>query len=220
MAQLLNSICGHKFQLDKLLNAKKNKHLPHALLFSGPAGVGKKKVALALAQTLLCEKEYPACGKCDDCVNVEWENSQHILFIQPDGLYIKLESVRQISKFLSLQSFAPARIIIIDSADQMNLPSANSLLKILEEPPQDVYFILISSHLSALPVTIRSRVQTLRFLPLKPVELNAVIEMNQVAKKEKEKKGDKIGKRKKDDRRILIPFGRSMDDTGFPWQYG
>ena len=196
MAQLLNSICGHKFQLDKLLNAKKNKHLPHALLFSGPAGIGKKRVALALAQTLLCEKEYPACGKCDDCVNVELENSQHILFIQPDGLYIKLESVRQISKFLSLQSFAPARIIIIDSADQMNLSSANSLLKILEEPPQDVYFILISSHLSALPVTIRSRVQTLRFLPLKPVELNAVIEMNQVAKKEKEKKRDKIGKKK------------------------
>ena len=192
MAQLLNNICGHQSQLKKLLDAKKNKHLPHALLFTGPSGIGRKKVAWALAQSLLCEKQHPACGECASCISVEQEKNQNILIIQPDGLYIKVNSIRPISRFLSLQSFAPARVIIIDSAHQMNLQAANSLLKVLEEPPKDVYFILISSHLSALPITIRSRVQTLRFLPLNARDLHATIKIKQ--KEELEKAQDGEGK--------------------------
>ncbi|MYE07483.1 MAG: DNA polymerase III subunit, partial [Oligoflexia bacterium] len=206
MAQLLNHICGHQLPLIKLLKAKQDRHLPHALLFSGPAGIGKKKVALALAQTLLCEKSYPACGECDDCINTEYENSQHVLFIQPDGLYIKSESIRQISKFISLQSFAPARVIIIDPADRMNLSSANSLLKILEEPPPNVYFILISSHLSALPVTIRSRVQILRFQPLKMEDLYTIIERNQKEKLEQKEPGKKKKDKKNEKGTLFSPL--------------
>ena len=178
MAQLLNNIYGHQPRLKTLLNAKKNKRLPHALLFAGPSGIGRKKAAWALAQSLLCEKQHPACGECSSCINVEQEKSQHILFIQPEGLYIKVESIRPISRFLALQSFAPARVIIIDSAHQMNPQAANSLLKILEEPPENVYFILISSHLSALPVTIRSRVQILRFLPLSEKDLRMTMKVS------------------------------------------
>ena len=186
MAQILKNIRGHRPQLETLLNAKKNERLAHALLFTGLCGIGRREVALALAQTLLCEKRHPACGECSSCISVERENSQHILCIQPDGLYIKVDAIRQISRFLSLQSFAPARIIIIDSAHQMNLQAANSLLKILEEPPNHVYFILISSHLSALPVTIRSRVQTLRFLPLKPADMRITVQMSRKKKKIKQ----------------------------------
>ena len=179
MAQILKNIYGHKPQLKKLLKAKRDNHLPHALLFAGPSGIGRKKAAWALAQTLLCKEQDPACGECVSCISVEREKNQHILFIHPDGLYIKVDSIRQVSQFLSLQSFAPARIIIIDSAHQMNLQAANSLLKILEEPPLNVYFILISSHLLALPVTIRSRVQIMRFLPLKPEDLYNVVKASQ-----------------------------------------
>ncbi|MDE0119060.1 MAG: hypothetical protein OXM55_03525 [Bdellovibrionales bacterium] len=191
MASSLKHIYGHQVLLSKLLKANKDRHLPHALLFSGPDGIGKKKVALALVQTLLCEKSYPACGECDDCINVEQENSHHILLVQPDGLYIKSEAIRQISKFVSLQSFAPARAIIIDPADRMNLSSANSLLKILEEPPLHVYFILISSHLLALPVTIRSRVQILRFQPLNSEDLYTIVKKEQRENKELKESGKK-----------------------------
>ena len=187
MAQLLKNIYGHGSRLSALLQAQQDKHLPHALLFSGPSGIGKKKTALALAQVLLCEKEKTACGRCPSCIGVEQETSQDMLFIQPEGLYIKLESIRQISRFLSLQSFAPARVIIIDSAHQMNLQSANSLLKILEEPPTDVYFILISSHLSALPVTVRSRVQILRFAPLQLADLHIIMKMSRTKAKKLKK---------------------------------
>ena len=64
MAQLLKDIRGHQASLKRLLSAGKNNHLPHALLFTGPSGIGKEKAAWALAQNLLCEKQSPACGEC------------------------------------------------------------------------------------------------------------------------------------------------------------
>ena len=171
MAKILKSIRGHNWLLQKLLRAKQNKHLPHALLFAGPSGIGRKKTAYALAQNLLCTKSFPACGSCPTCLKVENQTSEHILLIQPENLYIKIETIRYILKFLYLQSFASSRIIIIDSAHQMNISAANNLLKILEEPPPNVYFILISSHISALPITIRSRLQVFRFAPLKKQDM-------------------------------------------------
>ena len=85
-----------------------------------------------------------------------------------------MDSIQKISRFISLQSLAPARVIIMDSAHCMNLTSANSFLKILEEPPNKVYFFLISSSMSALPVTIRSRTQIVRFAPLLPESIRSI----------------------------------------------
>ncbi len=167
MAQLLKSIYGQKAGFDQLLSAKKKGRLAHALLFAGPSGIGKKKSAWAFAQILLCKNSNLACGKCSSCLKVENQKSENILFIEPESLNIKVESIRYILDFLSLQSESPARVIMIDSAHQMNRQASNSLLKILEEPPENVYFILISSNLSGLTSTILSRVQVLRFLPLK-----------------------------------------------------
>lgn len=192
MAQLLENICGHQIPLKKLLSAKKSNHLPHALLFTGPSGIGKEKVAWALAQSLLCEKQCPACGECAACLKVEHKNNLDVLYIEPDGLYIKVDTIRHITHFVSLQSFSPARVVIIASAHLMNLQAANSLLKVLEEPPENIYFILISSHLSALPVTIRSRVQTLRFLPLNVEELKEEIILKENSQKKEKGKNKEI----------------------------
>ena len=181
MAQLLKKIFGHEAQIKKLLTAQKSGHLPHALLFVGPSGVGRKRVAWALAQTLLCKEEELACGNCVDCLQVEKEINTNILFIEPEGLSIKVEAIRPLFRFLSLQSSSLARVVIMDSAHQMNPQAAGSLLKILEEPPSDTYFILISNHLSSLPITIRSRVQALRFSPLNLQDLQAVLEQNQMS---------------------------------------
>ena len=190
MGILLNNIYGHKQELKRLLNAIKSQRLPHALLFTGPEGIGKKKVAFALAQHLLCEAHThvlpSACGQCLSCVTVENQNNPHIMFISPKGLYIKVDTIREIGRFLSLQSLSPARVVIIDSAHQMNLSSANSFLKILEEPPNNVYFILISSSVSSLPVTIRSRTQILRFSPLSPKDTYSVLNQIKVASVEEE----------------------------------
>ena len=166
MGQLFKNIIGQKSQWERLLKAKENKRLPHALLFTGLSGLGQNQVAWALAQVLLCKESNIACGKCFNCLKIEEKKSEHIFYIEPESLFIKVESVRAVLSFLSLQSLAPARVVIIDSAHKMNRQASNSLLKTLEEPPLNVYFILISSHLSALPLTIRSRTQVVRFSPL------------------------------------------------------
>ncbi len=171
MAQLFKSIIGQKSQWERLLKAKENKRLPHALLLTGSSGLGQNQMAWALAQVLLCKEENTACGECSYCLKTEEKKSEHILFIEPESLFIKVESIRTVLNFLSLQSLAPARVVIIDSAHKMNRQASNSLLKILEEPPSNVYFILISSHLFALPLTIRSRTQILRFSPLEASDM-------------------------------------------------
>ena len=171
MAQLFQDIIGQKSQWARLLKAKENKRLPHALLFTGPSGLGQNQMAWALAQVLLCRELDTACGKCSHCLKIEEKKTEHVLFIEPESLFIKVESVRTVLNFLSLQSLAPARVVIIDSAHKMNRQASNSLLKILEEPPSNVYFILISPHLSALPLTIRSRTQIVRFSPLEASDM-------------------------------------------------
>ena len=168
MAQLFKNVQDRqKFVWDSLLQAKHNHKLSHALLFSGEEGLKQKDLAWAWAQVLICKKTELACGKCVDCLRAANKQSEHILFIEPEPLVIKVQAVRDILRFVSLQSFSPARFIIIDSAHKMNPQAVGSLLKILEEPPPKVYFILISPDLSALPDTIRSRLQILRFSSLK-----------------------------------------------------
>ena len=166
MSILMTNIKGHDSLQKHFNRALKNNHLPHALLFIGPSGVGKQKVAWALAQNLLCKEGVLACGQCFSCLQVEKEESENILFIDPDSLKIKLEDVRPITPFLSLQTDSPAKIVIINNSERLNKQSVNSLLKIIEEPPQKSFFIFVSSALASLPITLRSRLQIIRFNPL------------------------------------------------------
>lgn len=158
-------IKGHneiKKQLDQAL--KKNR-LAHALLFSGPSGVGKREMAWALAQSLLCGQEEP-CGKCYDCLSTSKKQSANVLCVTHETLQIRLQDLKEIQPFLSLQSFAKAKVVLMDSAEKLNLQASNHLLKIIEEPPPKSFFFLISSAPSRLPLTLRSRIQNLRFQAL------------------------------------------------------
>ena len=162
---IIDQIKGHepiKFQLQQALTKDR---LPHALLFSGPSGIGKKKMAWALAQNLLCQ-EGNSCGKCYNCLSVSKEHNESVLCITHETLQIRLQDVKAIPPFLSLQSFSKAKIVLIDSAEKLNLQAANFLLKIIEEPPPKSFFFFISSRPSKLPITIRSRIQNLRFQSL------------------------------------------------------
>lgn len=166
MAYLGQGIKGHEKIHQRLITAIQKQNFPHALFFSGPSGVGKKKMAWAMAQSLLCDKSSPACGECFSCQRVEKEESESVLFISPKTLQIKIDEVRGITGFLALQTLARAKIVIVDEADRLNLQAANSLLKIVEEPPLKSFFFFISSSPSRLPVTLRSRLQTVRFKKL------------------------------------------------------
>ncbi len=144
--------------------------LPHALLFCGRAGAGKRLFAEALAARLLCLQvtgDGLACGRCRGCRLREADNHPDIFRLQPppDKQEIKIDQVRSlIDDLASTAQQGGYRIVIIDPAERLNVSAANSLLKILEEPGERLLFCLLSSRPMALPATVRSRCQRLSFV--------------------------------------------------------
>lgn len=167
MARLIESILGHKDQIAKLLFLREKNRFPPSLAFIGPNGVGKKRVALAMAQTLVCETSTQACGQCGPCVRIAKQQSESLFVVEPDKESakpsIKVDSIRAMLDGLSLSAAGKARIVIIDSAQTMNDQAANALLKNLEEPTEGVHFVLIANEIQQLLPTIQSRVQVMRF---------------------------------------------------------
>lgn len=171
-------IVGHQKSITKLSEALEKNRLPHAMLFVGPESIGKKKVAFALAQRLLCENppahSFKACEVCPSCIRVAKNQSENVMYIEPDGQNIKIDQTRDVMQFLSLANFNRNRVIIIDQAHMMNPQAANSLLKTLEEPSQNVFFILVAPEADAVMSTIRSRSHTIRFSALTSDELKVL----------------------------------------------
>lgn len=183
MSILWNHIIGHKEQISFIQTAFKKRRLAQVFLLSGTSGIGKKLFALSMSQSLICKKSrslsnFLPCGQCLECLRVEEMKSEHLFFIQPEGeKEIKRKDVLKIFDFLSLKSrFSLPRIVLMDQAHKMNLSSANILLKILEEPPENGFLFLITDSFFKILSTIRSRAQGLRFRNLYPDEMNQIVQ--------------------------------------------
>ncbi len=166
MARLLDSVLGHKNQIQNLLQSYEGDHLPQTFLFVGPSGIGKKQVALGLAQALLCETSKTACGQCPSCLRVAKSSHESLRLVLPEKNLIKIEQTRSVLDFLSLRSISKNRVVLIDEAETMNPQAANSLLKILEEPFPGTYFFMTAPSPTHVLSTLRSRSQIIRFQPL------------------------------------------------------
>lgn len=142
---------------------------PHALLFSGIVGLGKRMFAERLIHFLLCKAagvDGSPCGDCRSCMLLAAGSHPDFFCVTPDevGKPIKVDQVRELNAFLNHTSqFGGLKTVLIDPADRMNSNAANSLLKTLEEPPGDSLLILISAHPAKLPATIRSRCEEIKF---------------------------------------------------------
>lgn len=148
--------------------ARQFEQLPHALLLQGRPGLGKHDFAVQLAQVLLCEQsqEGTACGKCHGChlFSVGTHPDLSCIGLVEDARNITVDQIRALGDFLSLRPHTATRkVVIISPADAMNLNAANSLLKLLEEPPLGSMLLLATSHPAHLPATIRSRCSRLLF---------------------------------------------------------
>ncbi|OGT22606.1 MAG: DNA polymerase III subunit delta' [Gammaproteobacteria bacterium RIFCSPHIGHO2_02_FULL_42_13] len=163
-------------QWEQLQQCKNNNRLPHALLLVGPAGVGKTDFAKVFAQSLLCEgKTNKPCGTCRHCSLLNANNHPDYFDIKPDetSRVIKIDQIRQLIEAVSKTAHvSDAQIVLVNPADMLNRNAANALLKTLEEPEGNVYIILVTNRLSALPATIRSRCQLVKF-PLPNASLAA-----------------------------------------------
>ncbi|MCL6554431.1 MAG: DNA polymerase III subunit delta' [Firmicutes bacterium] len=159
----------------------------HAYLIVGPAGVGRRTVALAFAQYLNCQQaDGDACGQCRSCRKVAGGHHPDVRILDvARGLYIEAPGkefkgkdipVDQIRALRREASFAPYegkwKVFIVADAERMNQHAANSLLKILEEPPARVVFLLVAESTVALLPTIVSRCQLIRcsYLPTEAIE--------------------------------------------------
>lgn len=167
MARLIDAIQGHALIWSRLEQAVNGDHLPHALAFTGPIGVGKRALAFALAQRLLCQADAKPCGACGACKRVASGQSESVYVLEPQGASpIKLEAAHGVLEFLSLRRLSSARVIIVDDAQKFNPQAANALLKVVEEPPPGTHFIFIVPEISQLLPTLRSRAQVVRFASL------------------------------------------------------
>jgi DNA polymerase-3 subunit delta' len=144
--------------------------LPHALLVTGPQGLGKRPLVDALVRAALCESravDGHACGGCRACqllaAGSHPDRVQITFELRDDGkprTEITVDQIRQMGQRLSLSSqFGGLQIAVVDPADAMNASAANALLKTLEEPASNTVIILVANRASRLPATIRSRCQ-------------------------------------------------------------
>ena len=161
-------------QIDQLISAGR---LPHAMFLHGNQGLGKTDFARSLAASVLCkqpDENHHACGICSSCQLLQAGTHPDYHYLKPTSLKnskskkpalsIRIEAIRDLCETLNQTSqFSGYRVAILEQADQMTLAAANSLLKTLEEPGQGVLMLLVSARAQRLPITIRSRCQSLRF---------------------------------------------------------
>lgn len=163
------NIAGHDAVVTMLKNMLETGKVPHALLFSGPAGIGKMPAARVFAAGLLCSGPAAGkpCGECSDCAQAARQSHPDLVVLAGDGGSIKIEQIRALQHEAA---FAPyngrRRVFIVEDAGRLTAQAANSLLKILEEPAPGTVFVLTATSGHALLPTIVSRCRVLSFRPL------------------------------------------------------
>ena len=164
------------WQADTLRDALRGRATwPHALLITGAAGIGKRRLAMEFAHALLCESpraDGMACGACDGCRYVAAGQHPDLRVIEAvdvdeDGTvtpaeWIRVDAIRAMIDWVQLTSHRRgAKVAVIAPAERMRLEAANALLKTLEEPPENSHLILVSHQPGRLPPTVRSRCRVL-----------------------------------------------------------
>ncbi len=174
----LDAVAGHASARAFLAARVRARALPHALLFSGPRGVGKRTLAQALAADHFCATGR-GCASCRDCGALLRGHHAALRTVSiPEGKSaIPIDAIQQLSHELSLRPLDErGRVVLIAGADRMTAPAQDALLKTLEEPPPGNVLVLTSVRPDALLPTIRSRCQRFALAPLSDREVESVAE--------------------------------------------
>jgi DNA polymerase-3 subunit delta' len=177
----LAAIIGHAPIVSLLKQAVRRGSVPQSLLFAGPEGVGKRAVAVALAQAINCPKRGAgddACGKCSTCERIaRGVHSDVVVVDRGEDASIKIDVVRErVLDAIGYRPFEAARrVFIIDSAEDLGDQAQDALLKTLEEPPPSAVLVLVTAYPDLLRPTIQSRCRRLRFGPLVEADVARVL---------------------------------------------
>jgi len=179
----LKEVLGHRRLVGLIARSVSRESLPPSLIFSGPAGVGKRLTAVATAQLLNCTNrigegtDIDACGVCAACTRIARGVHSDVIVVEPgESGSIKIEQIRDIVDRAAYRPFeGRCRVVIVDGADGLVPAAQNALLKTLEEPPTASIFILITAQPDLLLSTVRSRCPCLRFGPLPAEDVVAAL---------------------------------------------
>jgi DNA polymerase-3 subunit delta' len=194
---MFKNILGQRIVKKVLSNQIKNNKFAHAYIFVGQNGVGKRLMSIEFAKILNCttndfsNTDIGACGKCLSCKKIT-KNIHPCLhfidfakqaYIEKEDLkkqkMLKVETIRYMREKLATKIYEGKwQVFIVEPAEKMNAIAANSLLKILEEPPGNTVIILIAKFREVLPNTVISRSQTLFFQPLRQSEISNWLMLN------------------------------------------
>ena len=158
--------------LTMMKNSILKQRVAHAYLLEGMRGTGKRETAMLLAKSLLCEAPidgYQPCEHCVNCKRINNGNHPDVHIVEPDGLSIKKQQIRELQEEFSKKAVESTRkIYMIVHADKMSVSASNSLLKFLEEPSSQTVAFLLTEQIQQMLPTILSRCQVLSFKQLLP----------------------------------------------------
>jgi len=160
-----DDVVGQKVVVDTLKNAIKNNKISHAYIFCGPRGTGKTSIAKIFAKTVNCENsiEGTSCEKCNTCNMYNAQESSDIIEIDAASNN-GVDEIRELrNNSLTLPSSSKYKVYIIDEVHMLSTSAFNAFLKTLEEPPAHVIFILATTEIHKVPLTILSRCQRFNF---------------------------------------------------------
>ena len=189
-------IKGQDFAINNLKKFIQTGKVPPAMIFYGPSGVGKAKVAVEFARALNCQnlgEDFEPCEMCQSCKQIEMQTHPDIIFADyayqaallkeevEDQQNIKIETVRSLTTASQQKAVAAIwKVFIIDKAERLVPAAANALLKFIEEPPQNTVWILISSKRETMLSTIKSRCQSISFAPLSTQIITEILQDNYI----------------------------------------
>lgn len=183
-----NAIVGQQQPIMLLKTFVRNGTLPHALLFTGDDGVGKKMTAAAFAMACNCLmlksalahrphlEAIDSCGSCAPCRKIAGNHHPDVIRVAPLSSVIRIAQIRTLLKTLTLKPHeADRRVVILSDAQAMNPEAGNALLKVLEEPPERTLLVLTARQTADLLPTVVSRCRHIRFSPLGVADIKTLL---------------------------------------------
>jgi DNA polymerase III subunit delta' len=174
-----SALRGHHPPIELLRRMLRTGRVPQAFLFSGAPGIGKHTVATAFVKALNCRCDGDDfCDECTSCRKITGRLHPDVFFLErdPEKSAVVIDQVRAMHQDIAYPPLeGRKKAVVIDHAEMLNASAANCLLKTLEEPPDDTVLILVSCAAGRMLPTIISRCQHIRFAPLAPDDIEALL---------------------------------------------